>query len=236
MIIGCGGLSRSVTHGRLYGVDHDRLETRDETLHGYHHQQQAHEAHHDVVACLAYNLHQASGGAQYEVGQGVDKSYGAYQHSFQSQRVGRFHEHDAVGYGSGAAEQRYGQRSDRDVVGVVLDLFVLELRVRHPRLKHVVADFQYHYAGGYAEAVGGDAEEFEEKLSEHREGQQRDERDECRSPDYGAALRFGHVLRHGQKHRHRAKRVGQGEKRCQAEKRECEYRCVGHCGAVFFIG
>ena len=67
-----------------------------EALHGYHHQDEAHEAHHDVVACLAQYVYQACGGTQDEVGQQVDERDGTYQHAFQLQGVRILHQHDGI--------------------------------------------------------------------------------------------------------------------------------------------
>ena len=56
----------------LQNVDHDRLETAHETLYGDHHQDQSHQAHHDVIARLAHVAIQTCRSAEDQVGDKID--------------------------------------------------------------------------------------------------------------------------------------------------------------------
>lgn len=166
------GTCRALT----YYVYKYRLHSADETFNGDDHKQKAHKAHHDVVARLAEHAHKARGGAQDEVCKHVDKHYRAYQYALHRYCMGVAHQHDGVGYGARTAEHRYAQRRYRYVVGIGLYLVRVEFHVRVACLQHVVAYLEDYHAAGYAEAVGGYAEEHEDKLAgkgEHDDDDQR---------------------------------------------------------------
>ena len=94
---------------------------------------------------------------------------------------------------------------------------VLELGAGEPRLKHVVADFEDDDAAGYAETVGGYAEEHEDELAGEDEDDEDDEGRDGGALDDEAALLLAHALRHGEEHGHRAERVGKCEQRSEAQ-------------------
>ena len=194
-----------------------RFHAAYEAFHGYHHQDKAHEAHHDVVSCLAQHIHQAGGGTQDEVGQQVDEGDGAYQGGLQLHGGGVLHQHDGIGYGAGAAEHGDAQRGDGDVVGVGLDFFVFQLHVGVAGLQHVVANLEDDDAASDAETVGGDAEELEQELPGKGEDHDDDESRQGGAGDDEAPLLLGHALGHGQEYGHGAQWVGQREEGGQAE-------------------
>lgn len=176
------GTCRALT----YYVYKYRLHSADETFNGDDHKQKAHKAHHDVVARLAEHAHKARGGAQDEVCKHVDKHYRASEH-------------------------RYAQRRYRYVVGIGLYLVRVELHVRVACLQHVVAYLEDYHAAGYAEAVGGYAEEHEDKLAGKGEHDEDDQRRDGGALYDRLALLLAHALGHGKKHGHRAERIGKRE-------------------------
>ena len=194
-----------------------RFHAAYEALHGNYHQDEAHEAHHDVVAGLAQHIHQPGGGTQDEVGQQVDEGDGAYQHAFQLHRLCVLHQHDGIGDGAGPAEHGDAQRGDGDVVGVGLDFLVFQLHGGVAGLQHVIADLEDDDAAGDAETVGGDAEELEQELPGKGEDHDDDESRQGGAGDDEASLLFGHALCHGQEYGHGAQWVGQREEGGQAE-------------------
>ena len=193
------------------------LHAAHEALHGNHHQDEAHKAHHDVVARLAQDVHQPGGGPEDEVGQQVDESNGADEHAFQFHGLRVLHQHDGVGDGTRAAEHRDAQRGDGDVVGVSLDFLVLQLHVGVAGLQHVIANLEDDDAACNAETIGGDAEELEQELTGEGEDHDDDEGREGGAGDDEAPFLLGHALSHGQEHGHGAQRVGQREEGGQAE-------------------
>lgn len=201
------GTCRALT----YYVYKYRLHSADETFNGDDHKQKAHKAHHYVVARLAEHAHKARGGAQDEVCKHVDKHYRAYQYALHRYCMGVAHQHDGVGYGARTAEHRYAQRRYRYVVGIGLYLVRVELHVRVACLQHVVAYLEDYHAAGYAEAVGGYAEEHEDKLAGKGEHDEDDERRDGGALYDRLALLLAHALGHGKKHGHRAERIGKRE-------------------------
>ena len=175
-----------------------------EAFHANHHQDEAHEAHHDVVARLAQHIDQPGRGAQDEVSQQVDEGDGADQHAFQLYGLCILHQHDGIGDGTGSAEHGDAQRGDGDVVGVGLDFLVFQLHGRIACLQHIVANLEDDKSAGDAETVGGDAEELEQKLAGEGEDHDDDEGGQRGACHDEAALFLRHALGHGQKYGHGA--------------------------------
>lgn len=80
----------------LQNVDHDRLETAHETLYGDHHQNQSHQAHHDVIARLAHVTVQTCGSAEDQVGDKIDQSDRPDQDALLCQCHGIVHQHQGI--------------------------------------------------------------------------------------------------------------------------------------------
>lgn len=201
-------------------VCQDRACTTYEALHGNDHQDEAHEAHHDVVSRLAQYADQSGRGTQDEVGDEVYQGDGPYQDALHFEGVGILHQHDGVGNGTRAAQHGDAQRGDGDVVSVCLDFLVVQLHGGVAGLQHVEAYLEDDEATRNAEPVGGDAEEHEEELAGKGEDHDGDEGYQRGSPHDAAALPFVHALGHGEEHRHGAQGIGQGEKRGEAQ--ECK--------------
>lgn len=189
-------------------------------LYGDDHQDEAHEAHHDVVSRLAQHIDQSGGGTQDEVGDEVYQGDGAYQDALHLEGRGILHQHDGVGDGSRTAQHGDAQRCDGDVVGIGLDFLIVQLHGGVACLQHVEAYLEDDEAASNAESVGGDAEEHEEKLAGKGEDHDGDEGHQGGPPHDAAPFALVHALGHGEEHGHGAQRIGQREERGEAQ--ECK--------------
>lgn len=224
-----GGMSA----GSLDDGDEDGAESGDKTFDGYHHENQTHKAHHDIVAGLAENLDKTGGCTEDEIGDEVDDGDGREEDELHAPVGSGVHEHDAVGDGSGAAEHGDGEGGDGNVVGVGGDFLVGQLCVGVARLKHVESDLEDDEAGGDAESVGGDAEEGEQELPADGESQKGDKGYDGGAADDACAFLLSHTLGHGEENWHGAEGIGESEEGRDAHECESDKRGVHSCKNVY---
>ena len=187
----------------LQNVDHDRLETAHETLYGDHHQNQSHQAHHDVIARLAHVTVQTCGSAEDQVGDKIDQSDRPDQDAFLCQCHGIVHQHQGIGDRTRPAEHRDGKGRNGNVVHICLHLLLFQLGFRIACLQHVETDREDDNAPRNTEPVCRNTEKLEQELPGESENHQRQERYDCSAADNGTTLFLTHAIRHGQKDRHR---------------------------------
>ena len=187
----------------LQNVDHDWLETTHETLYGDHHQDQSHQAHHDVIARLAHVAIQTCRSAEDQVGDKIDQSDRPDQDTLLCQCHGIIHQHQGISDRTGSAEHRDGKGRNGNIVHIRLHLLLFQLSFRITRLQHVETDREDDNATRNTEPVCRNTEELEQELPGESENHQRQERHDCGAADNGTTLLLTHAIRHGQKDRHR---------------------------------
>ena len=189
-------------------------------FYGYHHQDETHQTHHDIIARFAKDVDQTGGSAKNKVGKQIDESDGAYQHALQLNGSGVLHQDDGIGNGTRTTKHGNAQGGDGNVVGIGLDFLVLQLHGGVAGLQHVETDLENNNTARYTETIGGNAKEPEQKLTGKGENHDDDESGQRGTGDDTMTFLVGHALSHSEEYGHGTQRIGQREKGSEAQ--ECK--------------